>query len=105
MEIFEDNASAIRTVTREEVTGAGRHLETAYYYVQEQVALRKNVKITYLETAKMLADINNKALGTIKFERFRHDMGMRDSATDAEVRRIMDNAVAADDVINWDTVS
>ena len=68
-------------------------METAYYYVQEQVALRGNVNHV-LGTAEMLA-----------VERFRHDMGMRDSATDAEVRRIMDNAVTADDVINWDTVS
>jgi KUP system potassium uptake protein len=51
-------------------SSATRHMKIKFHYIREKVA-DGTVKVAYLPTERMVADIFTKALSRILFERFR----------------------------------
>lgn len=75
MEWFQDNQSAIKTVESEKHSERTKHLQIKVQFLREKLE-QQEIKLTYKETASMVADILTKPLGKNKFERFRMSLGM-----------------------------
>ena len=69
--IFEDNKSAINLAQAPQISRKSRHIHTRHHYIRFLVK-SKAVKITYLPTSSMTADILTKPLGPTKFIPFRN---------------------------------
>ena len=73
--IYEDNQSAISIAKNPQFHGRVKHINIKYHFIREQV--RDNIiKLVYCETSEMIADMLTKALGRIKFEKFREMAGI-----------------------------
>ena len=68
--IFNDNQAAIALSKQAYCSSSTRHMKIKFHFVREQVK-DGAIKVTYLETARMVADIMTKALDRVLFERFR----------------------------------
>jgi hypothetical protein len=68
--IFNDNQAAIAMSKQAYCSSSTRHMKLKFHFVREQIKAG-TIKIAYLETGKMVADIMTKALDRVLFERFR----------------------------------
>jgi hypothetical protein len=68
--IFNDNQAAIAMSKQTFSTSATRHMKLRFHYIRERIQ-DGSIKVAYLETGKMIADMMTKALGRVLFERFR----------------------------------
>ncbi|OWZ11962.1 Copia-type Reverse transcriptase [Phytophthora megakarya] len=74
--VMEDNQGAQHLAESKAMTQCSRHINTKYHWLREKVALHE-VRIQYCPTSEMVADLFTKPLGTVKFEQFRDDLGVR----------------------------
>jgi hypothetical protein len=75
-EIFEDNEAAIKIAGSTKVTHRSKHIGIRYHATRDYVR-RNLIKITYLQTSKMIADSLTKQLPIAQFEKYRDQMGMQ----------------------------
>jgi hypothetical protein len=68
--IFNDNQAAIAIAKKPYCTSATRHMKIKYHYIRELIK-DGSVKIEYIPTGEMIADIMTKALDRGLFEKFR----------------------------------
>jgi hypothetical protein len=68
--IFNDNQAAIAISKKQYCTSATRHMKIKYHYIRELIK-DGSVKVEYLPTTEMVADIMTKALDRVTFERLR----------------------------------
>ena len=54
-----DNQSAIATADTVAITERSKHIDVRYHYIREQIRY-KYIKVSYLPTTEMLADILTK---------------------------------------------
>ena len=73
--IFEDNQSTIKLGNNPIHSNRTKHIDVRYHKIQEWVR-DKAVKLEYMSTAEMTADIMTKSVGKILIERFREKMGL-----------------------------
>jgi hypothetical protein len=73
IEIYEDNAAAIRWSTGD--SRRAKHLDLKVCFVHDIVA-KKQVVLKYVPTTNQLADLFTKALDRIIFIRLRDKLGM-----------------------------
>jgi hypothetical protein len=69
--IYNDNQAAIAMSKQTFSTSATRHMKLRFHYVREKIQ-DGSIKVQYLETGRMIADMMTKALGKVLFERFRN---------------------------------
>lgn len=74
--VFEDNQGAQHLAESKAVTQRSRHIDTKYHWLREKVK-DGDVKVRYCPTSEMIADHFTKALGVIKFNHFRDELGVR----------------------------
>lgn len=74
--IYEDNQSAIKLTENPIHSNRSKHIDVRYHAIREYV---KNnlIKVEYLSTTEMLADIMTKSLGRILHAKFVLGMGLR----------------------------
>lgn len=68
--IYEDNMSAINLANAPAVTRRSRHIHIRHHFIRDLVA-QKLVRVQYLSTDSMLADLFTKPFGPKKFSIFR----------------------------------
>jgi hypothetical protein len=69
--IYNDNQAAIAMSKQTFSTSATRHIKLRFHFVREKIQ-DGLIKVDYLETGRMIADMMTKALGRVLFERFRN---------------------------------
>ena len=70
-----DNKSSIIFANEAMVQNRSKHIDTRYHYVREKIA-DKSVRLFYLPTKEMPADLLTKPLGVGPFEKCRKSMGL-----------------------------
>jgi hypothetical protein len=75
--IHEDNRGCIALTQNNRTDPRTKHIDVKYHYTREQVA-NKNVVITHIPTADMVADMLTKPVSTAKFQWCRERMGVHD---------------------------
>ena len=75
MVVWSDNNGAISLTTNEALNRRNKHIDLAYHFVRDAVR-RGVVKIVYLPTTEMAADILTKPVGRIVLERLIPYMGL-----------------------------
>jgi hypothetical protein len=65
--IFADNQSAIKLLRNPIITGRAKHIDVMHHFARERV-LRKEVKVSYISTDAMLADVFTKVLSIAKHQ-------------------------------------
>jgi Reverse transcriptase (RNA-dependent DNA polymerase) len=73
--IFADNQSAIKLLRNPIITGRAKHIDVLHHFARERV-LRKEVKVTYISTDAMLADMFTKVLSIAKHQLCCKGIGM-----------------------------
>jgi hypothetical protein len=73
--IFEDNQSAIKTANNQIHNDRSKHIDVRYHFTRECVE-KKQIKIEYCPTNKMIADALTKPLGRILHEQHMRNMGL-----------------------------
>ena len=73
--IFADNQGSIALAKNPEFHSRTKHISIQQHFVREKVE-EGQVRMDYLPTGDMLADLLTKALPREKVERFRQDMGV-----------------------------
>jgi hypothetical protein len=74
-ELFEDNQGAIALVKDRKFSENTKHMDIRNFYVRDEIE-NKQIKVTYCDTANMLADIFTKPLGRVIFLRLRPRLGV-----------------------------
>lgn len=74
--IFADNQSAIKLLKNPVVSNRSKHIDVLYHFAREHVMLG-DIKLDYVSTNNMMADIFTKALPEVKFIKHVRGMGMR----------------------------
>jgi hypothetical protein len=69
--IYNDNQAAIAMSKQSFSTSATRHMKLRFHYIREKIQ-DGSIRVEYLETGRMIADMMTKALGRVLFERFRN---------------------------------
>lgn len=67
--IYEDNVGCIKLAEQESVNERTKHIDVSFHFIRDHIQ-RKDIKMVYLPTAKMLADMMTKNLGKVKL----HDL-------------------------------
>ena len=75
VDIFADNQSAIKLVKNPVVSNRSKHIDVVYHFARERVA-RKDVKIAYVKTNDMLADMLTKPVEKAKLDLCKQGIGM-----------------------------
>ena len=75
VDIFADNQSAIKLVKNPVVSNRSKHIDVVYHFARERVA-RKEVKIAYVKTNDMLADMLTKPVEKAKLDLCNRGIGM-----------------------------
>lgn len=70
VKIYEDNSGAILIAKYGNFTKNSKHIEVHYHYIHENVK-NKIIKVVKVESENNIADILTKALGNVKFIKFR----------------------------------
>ena len=70
-----DNQGAIALAHNESINRRNKHIDIAYHFVRDAVK-REEVRLEYVPTTNMVADILTKPLGRVLFERFCSSMGV-----------------------------
>jgi hypothetical protein len=63
--IFADNQSAIKLLRNPIITGRAKHIDVMHHFARERL-LRKEVRVSYISTDAMLADVFTKVLSIAK---------------------------------------
>jgi hypothetical protein len=73
-----DNMQTVGLLTKENavLNTRLRHVDIHNHWLRQEVQ-RQHIKVTWVETAKMVADGMTKALPRLKFEAFRQACGLR----------------------------
>ena len=69
--IFEDNQGAIEISKNAKFHNRTKHIDVRFHFIREKV-LSNEVKVIYLSTEEMLADVMTKGLTKRKFEKLRN---------------------------------
>ena len=75
MRILADSQSAMKLAANESINRRNKHIDITFHYVRE-VTSNGEVTLGYVPTADMVADMLNKPLGRIKFEKLRSMCGI-----------------------------
>jgi hypothetical protein len=75
MLIYSDSQCALAALKNPGGSGRAKHIDVLHHFARERVQ-RGDVRIEYLPTDRMVADIMTKALPKVKFEWCRKHMGM-----------------------------
>ena len=75
VDIFADNQGAIKLVKNPVVSNRSKHIDVVYHFARERVA-RKDVKIAYVKTNDMLADMLTKPVDKAKLDLCKRGIGM-----------------------------
>ena len=75
VDIFADNQSAIKLAKNPVVSNRSKHIDVVYHFARERVA-RKDVKIAYVKTDNMLADMLTKLVAKTKLDLCNRGIGM-----------------------------
>ena len=73
--VWSDNNGAISLTTNEALNRRNKHIDIAYHFVRDAVR-RGVVKIVYLPTTEMAADILTKPVGRVILDRLRSSLGL-----------------------------
>ena len=71
MNLYNDNQAALSIAGDLSSVNRTKHIELKYFYIQDLVE-KKKIKINFLRTENMIADLLTKALDKNKFQRFRN---------------------------------
>jgi hypothetical protein len=74
-----DNQSAIATADTVSTTDRSKHIDIRYHYIREQIQ-SKDIKVSYLPTIEMLADILTKCSTNDAIEKFRNALMTRQAS-------------------------
>ena len=80
LHIYMDNQPAILLTQNPLTNGAVKHIEIIYHFVRYNVRVR-NISVSYISTADMLADGLTKLLPTSKHNACKRGFGIRNSLT------------------------
>lgn len=75
--IYIDNKSAIDLAKNPVFHGRSKHIDIRYHFIRECVE-RGDIIVNHVRTANQRADVLTKALVTVKFERMRKLLGVKD---------------------------
>ena len=84
--IYEDNNACAIMAKGETNSGRTKHIDVKYHFVREKQAIGEIV-IERVDTANQLADGFTKALGPVKFKKFRELLGLVEMDIQAKQRR------------------
>ena len=73
--IYEDNSGAIAIAKYGNLTKKSKYIETHFHFVNESY-VRNEIDIVKVDSENNTADIFTKALGRVKFEKFRKDLNI-----------------------------
>ena len=73
--IKEDNQSTIKTANDVILNERSKHIDVRYHFIRELIKDRR-LKIDYLPTTDMIADMLTKPLGSIQLEKLNKEMGL-----------------------------
>lgn len=73
--VLEDNQGCLSFVRSERKSRRSKHIDTRERFVQE-LCVRKEVRLLYCPTDRMLADIMTKPLGPVKHREFSELLGL-----------------------------
>ena len=76
MQMYTDNQAALTLLTNSIASARSKKIDNIYHFAKERVA-RKEVKVEYCPTAKMIADIMIKAFAEGKFVACCNGMGVQ----------------------------
>ena len=93
--IFADNQGAIKLVKNPVVSNRSKHIDVVYHFARERVA-RKDVKIAYVKTNDMLADMLTKPVEKAKLDLCNRGIGHGLEATHASIDRPSGSVVVHD---------
>jgi len=77
--LFCDSQSALAMMGNAVSSARTKHIDVIHHFVREKVTSGE-LKVQYVNTTDMTADVLTKALGTIAFNKCTEGMGMRPSA-------------------------
>lgn len=75
--LYIDNKSAINLAKNPVFHGRSKHIDIRYHFIRECVE-RKEIQIEHVSTELQRADILTKGLTTVKFERMRKLLGVKE---------------------------
>ena len=75
MRVFTDSQSAMKLGTNESINRRNKHIDITHHYVREGTS-NGEVTLLYVPTSEMVADMLNKPLGRVKFEKLRRMCGV-----------------------------
>eukprot|EP00173_Palmaria_palmata_P000423 Plantae.Rhodophyta-Palmaria_palmata.ctg1192.p1 GENE.Plantae.Rhodophyta-Palmaria_palmata.ctg1192~~Plantae.Rhodophyta-Palmaria_palmata.ctg1192.p1 ORF type:complete len:106 (-),score=7.06 Plantae.Rhodophyta-Palmaria_palmata.ctg1192:203-520(-) len=75
--LYQDNSSAIVWAEEGKYSGKAKHIDVRYHYTTEKIK-HGLIKIEYLSTLEMLADILTKILPGPALKRFRLMLGLKE---------------------------
>ena len=70
-----DNQGAMALVKNPYLHERSKHIDVAYHYIRD-LAEKKRLEVTYVNTADMVADGMTKPLGSTLFGRFKEQLGV-----------------------------
>ena len=75
MKVLADSQSAIKLAANESINRRNKHIDITYHFVRD-VTSNGDVWLCYVPTSEMVADMLNKPLGRVKFEKLRSMCGV-----------------------------
>jgi hypothetical protein len=76
-QIYLDSKSTIDLAKNPIHYERSKHIDMKFYFIREQVK-EKKVELIHMNSEDQVADIFMKALSTMKFEKFKNLLGMKD---------------------------
>ncbi|CAK1597247.1 unnamed protein product [Parnassius mnemosyne] len=77
VKIYEDNSVAVAISKYGNFTKNSKHIEVHYHFIHENVK-QGSIKVVKIESEKNIADIFTKALGNVKFTKFREMLNLKE---------------------------
>lgn len=75
IQVLADSQSAMKLATNESINRRNKHIDITFHYVRD-VTSKGEVILGYVPTSDMVADMLNKPLGRVKFEKLRSMCGL-----------------------------
>ncbi|CAH2097573.1 unnamed protein product [Euphydryas editha] len=76
VKIYEDNSGAVAISKYGNFTKNSKHIEVHYHFIHENVK-QGNIEVVKIESENNIADILTKALGNVKFIKFREMLNLK----------------------------